>query len=500
MLVTGASVARHGRAMSHDSTTEIAESLGVPSIEEELVGALFGDARLSARLVTLGTQLAGAPGVGLPDGIRNDSQLECAYRFLSNRRVTAQRMLEPHQRQTYARIARRTEAVVAHDTTEMEFGGWREGLGPLSSGRRQGFFLHLSLAVAADESRQPLGVLAERCWVRSATRRPKRHGRRLNGPDLRKLPDRESSRWAEQVREVEAQKPEGVSLVHVGDRETDAFEMFEAMQGLRFVLRANHDRRVDDEGEPVHLREACDRALVTLTFDVSVSPRNAKKQPGAAKAHPARSARVARVGVRGLVVHLREPYVRNGTRLRVHVVHVREIEPPAGEDPIDWTLYTSEPIDTPEQLQRVVSLYRTRWVIEEFFKALKTGCEVQRLQLETYAALRNAVVLHLPIAWQILLLRSISRVEPDAPAAQALTPTQLDVLRAMSRRPLRTNPTVGEAMLAVAVLGGYLVTKAKGPPGWITLGRGMQRLLQFEQGWIASRAALARPGSDPLEH
>jgi hypothetical protein len=55
-------------------------------------------------------------------------------------------------------------------------------------------------------------------------------------------------------------------------------------------------------------------------------------------------------------------------------------------------------------------------------------------------------------------------------------------------------------MLAVAILGGYLVTKAKAPPGWITLGRGMQRLLDLEQGRLAAHAAAPRRRSDPLEH
>jgi hypothetical protein len=469
-------------------------------MEAELRGAQFGDARLSARLLSLGAKLAAQPGAGLPECIRDDSQLECSYRFLSNPRVNPQRMLAPHQGQTFQRIALRGEALAVHDTTELEFGGEREGLGPLSSGSRQGFFLHPTLAVSADGSRQALGVLAVHSWVRPSVSRPKRNGRRLNGQASRLLANRESRRWAEQVHKVEADKPEGVSLIHVADRETDSFEMFEAVQDLRFVLRANHDRRVFYEEQPLHLRQACERTDAVVSLTVDVSARKARKQPQAAKSHPDREAREAKVAVRGLSVLLREPYVRNGKQLHVHVVHAREMDAPAGVEPIDWVLYTSEPIDTPEQLLRVLQIYRARWVIEEFFKALKTGCEVQSLQLESYEALLNAVTLHLPIAWQLLLLRSLGRVQPDAPADHVLTPTQIEVLRTFGRRPLGARPTVREAMIAVAVLGGYLVTKAKGPPGWITLGRGMQHLLNLELGWIAGRASLQRPNHDPLEH
>jgi hypothetical protein len=476
------------------------EDVAMTDIEVELGGAEFGDARLSARQLTLAARLAAGPGQGLPECIQNDSQLECSYRFLSNARVTPDRILEPHQNQTYQRIAQRKEALAVHDTTELEFGGEREGLGPLSSGRREGFFLHLTLAVTADGNRQALGTLAQRYWTRTGESRSKSNGRRLNGQASSRRPERESLRWVQQVQQVEANKPEGVSLIHVGDRETDAYEMLEAVQSLRYVLRANHDRRVfDDDQEPTHLRQACERADVVLTFEVAVPPRKAPRHPGTAARFPAREARMATVSVRALSVSLRQPYVRNGEALQVNVVYAREATPPADTQPIDWVLYTSEPVDTPEQLLQVLEWYRARWVIEEFFKALKTGCEVQKLQLETYEALRNAVALHLPIAWQILLLRSLARVQPEAPAEQVLTRTQLDVLRAFARRPLNAQPTVQQAMLAIAILGGYLITKAKTPPGWITLGRGMQRLLTYEQGWSAGQAAARQP-KDPLEH
>ena len=474
----------------------------IPCIEGELEGAAFGDARLSARLVSIGARLAASRGAGLPKSIGDDSQLECAYRFFSNRRVMPHRMLAPHIRQTFLRIAKVREALAVHDTTELEFGGERRGLGPLSSGSRKGLFLHPTLAVAADGTRLPLGLLGARFWTRpeSSPGRNKKK-KKLNGQASTRRAERESTRWHEQVQAAEDAKPDGVSLIHVADRETDSFGMFQAVQGRRYVLRANHDRRVFAGDEPTRLRTALERAAVIYCFEVGVPARKMKKQPGAEKTHPERkSARVAKVSARGLHLELREPYARNGTTLPINVVQVVELEPPVGADRIEWILYTSEPVDTAEEIQWVIDTYRARWVIEEFFKALKTGCAVQNLQLETYEALRNAVALHLPIAWQLLLLRSVGRAQPDAPAEQVLTETQLQVLRTLGRRPLSARPTVGEAKIAIAVLGGYLVTKAKGPPGWITLGRGMHTLLSLEQGWIAGQAAArANGGGDPLE-
>jgi hypothetical protein len=494
--VTAQIVVGHGVGMHQDEVERVERG----AIEAELRGAAFGDARLSDRAVWLGARLAARPGVGLPECIGNDSQLEICYRFLSNPRVKPALVLEPHLEQTRHRIAQRGEALALHDTTELEFAGERQGLGPLSSGSRRGFFLHTTLAVTADGSRQPLGVLAARTWVRKDKPRRARTERRPNGQASAKRADRESLRWSEQVQQVENSKPAGVSLIHVGDRETDAFEMLACVQPLRYVLRANHERRVIVGDETTHLRQAAEVSQALLSMSVEVSSHGAAKQPGAAKRHPQRPARDARVTVRGYRVGICEPYKRNGQLLEVNVVQVIELEAPAGQRPIEWVLYTSEPIDTGEQLLRVVDLYRARWVIEEFFKALKTGCEVQSLQLETFKSLCNAVTLNLPIAWQLLLLRSLGRVRPDDPAELVLSATQLDVLRVMGRRELSARPTAAEAMLAVAVLGGYLVTKAKGPPGWLTLGRGMHTLLAFEAGWVAAKASAAKSGKDPLEH
>jgi hypothetical protein len=170
--------------------------------------------------------------------------------------------------------------------------------------------------------------------------------------------------------------------------------------------------------------------------------------------------------------------------IRVNFVHVREIDTNGSEPPVDWMLATTEPIDSVADIERVVDIYRSRWVIEEYFKALKTGCGYEQRQLESEQTLSNALALFVPIAWQLLLLRSLSRESEEAPATEALTETQLSVLAAFSKK-LPPKPTVRQAMLAIAGLGGHI--KNNGEPGWLVLGRGFQFLLTLEQGWNASK-------------
>jgi len=120
------------------------------------------------------------------------------------------------------------------------------------------------------------------------------------------------------------------------------------------------------------------------------------------------------------------------------------------------------------------------WVIEEYFKALKTGCALERRQLENKRAILNALAVLAPIAWQLLLLRSLSRTAPDEPSTAVLTRLRLALLERHPKLNLRSGATVREAMLAVAQLGGHI--KNNGDPGWLVLGRGYEKLLLLEEG------------------
>lgn len=150
-------------------------------------------------------------------------------------------------------------------------------------------------------------------------------------------------------------------------------------------------------------------------------------------------------------------------------------------------MLTSLPIHDDAAILYAVDCYRAGWTIEEYFKALKTGCQFERRQLASAHSLLNALAILAPVAWRLLLLRHLARAEPTAPAADALTEKQLEVLGAVAKKPLRPRPNAREAMLAVAALGEHL--KSNGNPGWLVVGRGMHDLLLFELGWRAREQA-----------
>lgn len=473
------------------SSKEVVE--GRQSLVDEMHGTL-GDARLEARRDRIVQVLQEHPDKGFPEAFSSDEEVEALYRFLRNKRLSLDSITEPHLVATRERCLALGEALVIHDTTEMSFSGNapRSGLSPLGKGR-QGFWLHTSMAVSADGLRAPLGLLSLIPFVRTPRPKgaPKPHWRERYDD-----PDKESRRWADGVTAVRDLFGDEISAIHLMDREGDSYELFADMFGHadRFVVRLNHDRCLvrHDDDEPGKLREALARAPVLFERQVYLSPRSAGERPRQSlKKHPPREGRLATLRFSACRVELRRPKGHGANlprSLTVHVVYGGEVDPPTGEEGVEWRLITTEPIDRVEQVMRVVDLYRTRWLVEEFFKALKTGCAYEQRQLESLDTLLIALGLLAPIAWQMLLLRYMARELPDAPAEAAISPRQLRILRTTpAAKKLPRKPTVRDALMALARLGGHL--RQNGEPGWLVLGRGMQKLLWMEAGWLAAEQA-----------
>jgi hypothetical protein len=457
--------------------------LEVSALSSELGDADLGDARLNRRLGLLADRLADRPDASFPKAL-DDAELEAAYRFFGNDSVSPEAILAPHFRQSARRAAEHRRVLVVHDTTEFEFPGnsKREGLGRLIR-PGQGFFGHFSLATTADGHRVPLGLLALETVFRLEKAIPRRKRKRS---DYRG----ESGRWRRCIDDAEASLGGRAEAIHVMDREADSYALFAALseQQRLFVIRSFHDRGLvgDHEG---HLRAAAKAARTTLSREVPLSTRPKIRGPEG-KRHPARRYRIAKLKFAAAKIELprpRDDRASQSASLKLNVVHVFEAKPPPGEPAVEWFLLTNLPVSTSEEIAFAVDCYRGRWTIEEFFKALKTGCQYERRQLESAESLLKALAIFAPVAWRLLLLRHLARTDDKAPATTALSPKQLEVLRAVARRPLPVHPTAKDAMLAVAALGGHL--RSNGDPGWLVLGRGLHDLLLLELGWRAREEA-----------
>jgi transposase-like protein/DDE family transposase len=455
-------------------------------IRGEMEGAEFGDKRLSARLVRLAELLAKAPDQSFPKATGSDAALEATYRFFGNEDVTPAAILQPHVAATVARCAQQPLVFVAHDSTELRFSTDREGLGRLAGDETHGFLGHFALAVSA-RNRAPLGVLGVEPVFRERGKRTSA-GRSSRTRMSQPLEAKETGRWLELVDRVDAEIRNVATAVHVMDREADAYELLAALCAgkHRFIVRLQFDRAVDTTVGRGRISDALRRKRTLLSREVALSARPPKRRedpPSRTKKHPPRRSRIATLSVTASAVTIRRPdhlATRVPEGLRLNVVRVHEKNPGRGIEPIEWRLITSEPIDTTEDVAAIVDGYRARWVIEEYFRALKQGCAYEKRQLESKHALLNALAVFAPIAWQLLALRQLSRDDAGLPADRILSPLKLTLLQRHPDVRLGAQPSIRDAMLGIARLGGHI--KNNGDPGWQVLGRGYEDLLLLERG------------------
>jgi hypothetical protein len=466
-------------------------------ITAEFARVDLGDARLNRRAARIGEAWNARPDAPCPKIARSKAELEGLYGFVENASVDYTRIVASHAIQTCARIDESCggkAVLVVHDTTSFEFSGekHRDGMGWLGA-NKQGFFAHMALALAADGSRRPLGVVGLSTTMRPRPDPSKGPKKKRSAKECAADPNRDSLRWGKLIDETtNLLRGHGIPI-HVMDREADAFALLAGMiaRGQRFVVRAREIERdvttsADGFVEKAKLRGVAERAVAVVGRSVALNRRRKSTLNDGNKKHPPRSARMAKLEFAAERVrlhrskHLDESILET---IEVGIVHVREVETPPEMQPVDWLLVTTEPTTTVEEILFVVDSYRARWTIEELFKAIKTGCAYESRQLESSHALLIALAMCIPIAWQMLLLRHQARAAPEAPARSVVSADRLEVLRAIARDPLPPSPTARDVFLAIAALGGHITRS--GPPGWITLRGGMDKLLFAEEVWAA---------------
>jgi len=458
----------------------------------------LGDLRRHQRAQAVVEKLARSPSASLPAALGSDAAVQGCYRLVNNRSVTFEKLLSGHIEATRKRALQAGRVLVVHDTTECSFPDLPvEEIGYLQTGKA-GFLLHPSLVLDGGAWRRPLGVIYAETLHR--TQRSKR-GRRskASGVETAKWEDRESQRWWRGMK-ASAEALSGCEeVIHVADREGDSYQLLTNLLAAsqRFVIRVRVDRRGRQADAPEAqwstIKAVASTCQGCMEREVPLSRRAAKATARMTGAHPPRKARLARLRFAATRIVIPRPkYLADPVpaQLELNLVHVTEVDPPPDEPSVEWLLYTTQQITTPPEVAAIVDSYRARWTIEEFNSALKTGCAYEDREFESRHALLAMLALSLPVACEVLALRSLARSTPTAPATGALSVQQLHLLRTLCQGNLAAQPTAGQALLAVAALGGHL--PRNGPPGWKVLQRGMTLLLAAETGWNAARSVPRR--------
>jgi len=471
------------------SMAERLESEAIARMVDDLSRADLGDPRRVLRAQLVLERLAAKPDGSLPDALVTSSELEGAYRLFSNDRVSFEQLFDAHAVGTAERARGCGLVLAIHDTTSCQFRhADPEEVGYLNTGK-PGFPLHLTLLVDTHEWRRPLGLTHAEVLPRSKP--PRRSGakRRVSSHVSGKDPNREFLRWQRGIDITEARLTAArTAIIHIADRESDSYVLMATClrQAQRFIFRARNNRNAVKAGATIPVRTLIDGAPAVLEREVPLSRRLGASAPATRRTHPPRESRVARLSFSQTAATFRRPNIVGANMpatIDVNVLHVFERDVPEGQEPVDWLLYTTEPLETKSQIEAVVDYYRCRWQIEELNKALKTGCVVQERRLESLDALTTMLALSLPIAVELLALRTLARADSKKPASTVLTTQQLAALRHLSHRPLPSKPTVQDALWCIAGLGGHI--QNNGDPGWQVLQRGMEKFVAFAAGWSA---------------
>ncbi len=342
----------------------------VVSLVDEVGGAEFGDKRLNKRLGKVIEELGDKPNLSIPAATHARAEMEAAYRFFDNDKVSPEKILQPHIQATRERISQSDLVLLVQDTTEVDLTRPEQqvrGAGPMDCETRRGAFFHPLQAFDLDGL--PLGMVWQKSWAREAIEtnltKQKRNQKRKQTP----IEEKESLRWIEGIRaarEVAQACPETI-CVCVGDSESDIYELFSEPRSTKdgevhLLVRACQTRSTMDQSNWLETARGTP-CLYKCTVDVSA--RTAKIAPEkAAKREKSRDARVAEVEVRATTVTLRPPYRfdRKLPEVTVNVVLVEEIDPPEGCEPIQWLLITTLPIDEcKRRLKNVAPGGRKTW-------------------------------------------------------------------------------------------------------------------------------------------
>lgn len=423
----------------------------------------LGDRRRTRRLVRLATQMAGNSSGSIPQQTGAAADMKAAYRLFDADDVTHTAVCAPHFARTRQLAGRQKLVFLVQDTCVLNFTAHPhcEGLGPIGRGDMRG--LHQQNVLAVDPyARRPLGLMYQQHhrW----TQRPRNHSRQ-NKRDV-SLEGRASNWWIEAIRAV-GSPPEGVRWVHVGDRAEDLFGVYQAAAAAQtdWLIRAMADRSVETAAGKERLfayaRSRPARLSRTLEFQCP-----AQKQRRSAEL------RIAVGAVTLLPSRFTKEY-RGAAKIACRVIRVWEENPPSGVEGLEWILLTTLPCETDEELEFASQGYSLRWMIEEFHKCEKTGCQVEMRRLEHTDRLEPLIGLLSVMAVWLLQLKYVVEDAPDAPAQDHLDPPMVRVMAAHLKKPA-ASLTVKEFWRGIGLLGGHMGRKSDGKLGWLRAWKGWQ--------------------------
>ena len=434
--------------------------------------AEFGDERLSKRLPRLLEQLAGNPTASISAACQDPYQAKAAYRFVGNDEVNTGAITGITREVTIGRIneAKPSVVLIPQDTSEVNYTNLKatDGLGNIGSSKSL-LGINVHSAVAISETGEIYGLLAQKLWVRPLEDYGKSDATRKKLP----IEEKESYKWLEALEKAGASFPEGTRAVHICDREGDIYELFckAEKEGYLYLCRRAHSRNIKEENGLKKLDDLAKTLPVAGTITVHV-PRDS---------HTKRMERDAEVEIKhGKCRITKSSHLESNKELpksvEIYFVSAVEADPPQGQSALSWHLITNVPTESFEEAVTRIAWYTQRWKIETFHRTLKSGCKVEELQSDSAEKLMKLIAVYSIIALQIMLISYMARAHPDSSCEVCLAEEEWKILYRVANKTKNLPdkpPTIHEAVVMIAKLGGFLGRKSDGFPGVAVMWRGL---------------------------
>lgn len=452
-------------------------------VDEELEGAYFRDVRLGKRLRTLLGLMSNGLGQTIPLACQDWANTKAAYRFFSNDRISEEEILSGHFASTGRRAAALDEPLlVLHDTCEFSYHTENEAIGLLTSlpfpskrhYRFRGFLMHSSLVLTTDGV--PLGLAAIKFWTRQSFKGCDELKRHVN-PTRIPIEEKESFRWLENLRQSAELLKRPAQRVHIGDRESDIYELFAVAEelGTKFLVRTCVNRRAGDGTETV--AQTMQKAPSKGAYKLEIRGEGGQAEEVALQIKYERVRVLPPLGKK-------EDY----PELELTAIHATEMSKPKERKKIEWKLLTNLPVSTFDEALQKIEWYALRWKIETFHKILKSGCKAEESKLRATERLTKLVAVYCILSWRVFWMTMIGRGDPAQPATAAFTDKEIELLEKLAgSKAAGKELSLGECLLKVAKLGGYLARASDPPPGNLVMWRGVSRLTDIHLGYLLAK-------------
>ena len=457
-------------------------------IANEVGGCNFGDVRLAKRLGKLLGMMSEGIGESVPYACQDWANTKAAYRFFSNDDVSEDQIMAGHFQATRGRLSQAKQKILMlHDTCEFSFQRDKDSkiglLGRPACGKRKdgrikfitvrGILMHSSLAITLDGL--PLGLAAIKFWTRKQFKGCNALKKKIN-PTRVPIAEKESIRWLENLRQSTALARNSRDCVHIGDRESDIFELFSlaAELGTNFLVRTCVDRLAEDAGTTV----AAEMKKAPVKGRHRIQARNKLGESYEAELD---------IKFERMQVLPPEGKWKHYSDLTLTVIHAVERGTPRGREKIVWKLITNLPVKTLKEAIEKLNWYAMRWKIEVFHKILKSGCKAEESKLRSSERLVNLIAIFCIIGWRIFWLTVLHRAEPNLSPAIALDTTEvylLDELVKTKPEKSQRKAAISDYIIKIARLGGYLNRASDPPPGNMVMWRGMSKLNDIHLGFL----------------